>query len=61
MESTVKQVSCRVKETEKFWATDGGKALLRLRGDYISDSQPMNASWKQAAKNADDSRAYLSA
>lgn len=61
MESTVKQVSRRVKGTEKFWSTDGGEALLRLRGDYISDSKPMDAYWKQTAKNADGCRAYLSA
>lgn len=61
MESAVKQVSRRVKGTEKFWSTDGGEALLRLRGDYISDSKPMNAYWEQAAKNADGCRAYLSA
>jgi hypothetical protein len=45
MESTVKQVSRRVKGTEKFWSTNGGEALLRLRGDYLSDSKPMDASW----------------
>lgn len=61
MESTVKQVSRRVKGTEKFWSTEGGEALLRLRGDYISDSEPMNAYWKQTGKNADGCRAYLSA
>lgn len=61
MESTVKQVSRRVKGTEKFWSTDGGEALLRLRGDYISDSKPMDAYWQQTTKNADGCRAYLSA
>lgn len=61
MESTVKQVSRRAKGTQKLWSTEGGKALLRLRGDYISDSEPMNAYWKQTGKNADGCRAYLSA
>ena len=61
MESTVKQVSRRVKGTEKFWSTDGGEALPQLRGDYLSDSEPMNAYWQQTTKNADGSRAYLSA
>jgi hypothetical protein len=61
MESTVKQVSRRVKGTEKFWSTAGGEALLRLRGDYLSDSQPMDAYWQQTEKNANGCRAYLSA
>lgn len=58
MESTVKQVSRRVKGTEKFWSTDGGEALLRLRGDYISDSHPMDTYWQQTANAADGCRTY---
>ena len=61
MESTVKQVSRRVKGTEKFWSTDGGEALLRLRGDYISDSRPIDGYWQHTTKTADGCRAYLSA
>jgi hypothetical protein len=41
MESAVKQVSRRVKGTEKFWSSSGGEAMLRLRGEAISDDQPL--------------------
>lgn len=58
MESTVKQVGKRVKGTEKFWSSEGGEAILQLRGDYLSDSQPMDAYWKQAIANAEGCRAY---
>ncbi|TWU39826.1 hypothetical protein Q31b_31410 [Novipirellula aureliae] len=58
MESTVKQVSRRVKGTEKFWSSEGGEAVLQLRGDYLSDSEPMNAHWQQAIANTDGFRAY---
>lgn len=58
MESTVKQVSRRVKGTEKFWSGEGGEALLQLRGDYLSSSQPMEAHWRLTTRNADGLRAY---
>ena len=45
MESTVKQVSRRVKGSEKFWSTPGAEAVLRLRSSYLSDSQPMATYW----------------
>jgi hypothetical protein len=41
MESTVKQVSCRVKGSEKYWSSSGGEALLRLRGEYLSEDRPL--------------------
>ena len=58
MESTVKQVNQRVKGSEKFWSSDGGEALLRLRGDYISDSRPMDGYWKVAQQNTTGCRNY---
>ncbi|MEM6692102.1 MAG: hypothetical protein AAF664_21920 [Planctomycetota bacterium] len=58
MESTVKQVSRRVKGTEKFWSSEGGEAVLQLRGDYLSDSEPMENHWRQATTNANGFRAY---
>jgi hypothetical protein len=58
MESTVKQVSRRVKGTEKFWSSDGGEAALQLRGDYLSDSDPMDAHWRLAIASANGFRTY---
>lgn len=59
MESTVKQVGRRVKGSEKFWSTAGGEAVLRLRGDYLSDSRPMDGYWQHTMKIANGCRAYL--
>ncbi|MEX1028188.1 MAG: hypothetical protein WD049_09320 [Candidatus Paceibacterota bacterium] len=58
MESSVKQVSRRVKGTEKFWSGEGGEALLQLRGDYLSTSDPMASYWMQAIRDANGLRAY---
>ena len=61
MESSVKQISRRVKGTEKFWSTVGGEALLTLRADYLSDAQPMANYWAQAQSTATGQREYRQA
>lgn len=58
MESTVKQVSRRVKGTEKYWSSTGGEAILRLRGEYLSDDKPMASYWAHRPRQADGTRAY---
>lgn len=58
MESTVKQVSRRVKGTEKFWSSTGGEAILRLRGEYLSDDKPMANYWADRPRHASGTRAY---
>jgi hypothetical protein len=58
IESTVKQVSRRVKGTEKFWSSEGGEALLRLRGDYLSSRRPMDDYWNHVTATANGLRAY---
>jgi len=58
MESMVKQVSRRVKGTEKYWSSPGGEAILRLCGEYLSDDEPMGAYWEQRAHHAPGVRAY---
>lgn len=58
VESTVKQVSRRVKGTEKFWSSAGGEAILRLRGEYLSDDQPMARYWSLRSQHASGTRAY---
>lgn len=58
MESMVKQVSRRVKGTEKFWSSPGGEAILRLCGEHLSDEEPMRAYWNQRSHQAPGLRAY---
>ena len=45
MESTVKQLNQRIKGTEKFWTDAGGEAVLQLKADTLSDSDPLAAFW----------------
>jgi len=58
MESTVKQVSRRVKGTEKYWSSAGGEAILRLRGEYLSEDSPMRSYWTNRSLHATGTRAY---
>lgn len=50
MESTVKQVSRRVKGTEKFWSESGIEALLQLTADELSDDMPLDEFWQNRPK-----------
>jgi hypothetical protein len=45
MESTVKQLNRRIKGTEKFWNDRGGEAMLQMKADTLSDSDPLAAYW----------------
>ena len=45
MESTIKQLSQRIKGTEKFWNQPTAEAILQLRADSLSDSQPLRKFW----------------
>lgn len=45
IESAVKQISTRVKGTDKFWTTTAAEALLQLRADSLSDSRPLDRFW----------------
>jgi hypothetical protein len=58
MESTVKQVSRRVKGSEKYWSSAGGEAMLRLCGEYLSEDEPMEAYWDHRSRHASGTRAY---
>lgn len=61
MESMVKQVSRRVKGTEKYWSTDGSEAIIRLCGEYLCDDDPIDQHWGNRETNADGTRAYRTA
>jgi len=58
MESTIKQLSRRVKGTEKFWTRSHAEAILQLRADYLSDSQPLHGFWKRWRQNLTGSNRY---
>jgi len=58
VESMVKQISRRVKGTEKFWSDDGAEAVIQLRADYLSDGDLMTNYWKRRQAAADGQRHY---
>lgn len=58
MESTIKCVNSRVKGTEKFWSARGGEALLQLRADQLSDSEPLRNYWQRRPHRQSGTRTY---
>lgn len=58
IESTVKLINRRIKGTEKFWQRTTSEAVLQLRADYLSDSNPMAAFWPRYYANQTGSNAY---
>jgi hypothetical protein len=60
VESMVKQISRRVKGTEKFWGEEGAEAVLQLRADYLSDDDIMADFWKRRQTAATGQRPYNS-
>lgn len=57
-ESAVKQINHRVKGTEKFWGEVGAEAILQLRADYLSETQPLTRFWQQRQQTATGQRCY---
>lgn len=58
IESTVKQISRRVKGSEKFWTESGGEALLQLRADQLCDTAPLDTFWLQRPTQATGTRNF---
>ena len=58
MESTVKQVSRRVKGSEKYWSSSGGEAMLRLRGESLCEDKPLHGYFHQRSQHVNGTRAY---
>jgi hypothetical protein len=50
IESTIKQISRRVKGTEKFWSVNADP-MLQLRADTISETTQLDKFWKQRTEN----------
>jgi hypothetical protein len=58
VESTVKLFNRRVKGTEKFWSEEGAEAILQLRSDYLSETEPLNGFWERRQAEATGRRNY---
>lgn len=58
MESTVKLFNRRVKGTEKFWSEEGAEAILQLRADYLSETEPLEEFWRERQASATGRRQY---
>lgn len=61
IESTVKQINQRIKGSEKFWRRDSGEAVLQLRADSLSDSQPLTPFWRRWQSQQTGSNHYRAA
>lgn len=61
IESTVKQINRRIKGSEKFWRQDSGDAVLQLRADFLSDTQPLAAFWPRWHSQQTGSNHYQTA
>jgi hypothetical protein len=58
IESTVKLFNRRLKGTEKFWSEEGAEAILQLRADFLSDTEPVECFWREWQKRATGRRCY---
>ncbi len=57
MESTVKMFNRRVKGTEKFWSEEGAEAILQLRADHLSETEPLTDVLGEQASDGDGATA----
>jgi len=58
VESTVKLFNRRVKGTEKFWSEEGAEAILQLRSDYLSETEPLREFWERRQAEATGQRNF---
>lgn len=58
VESMIKQINRRVKGSEKFWSEPGAEAILQLRADSLSETEPLARFWKQREREARAHRPY---
>jgi hypothetical protein len=52
VESAIKMMNKRVKGSEKFWSDPGAEAMLQLRADYLSETEPMSRFWLEREARA---------
>lgn len=58
IESTIKRINQRVKGSEKFWSEGGAEAILQLRADMLSESDPLAAFWERRQATSSGQRNY---
>ena len=61
VESVIKMINKRVKGSEKFWSESGAEAILQLRADYLSETEPMSRFWLEREAQAVSHRPYRQA
>jgi hypothetical protein len=58
IESTIKRINQRVKGSEKFWSEGGAEAILQLRADTLSETEPLVGFWQRRQAAASGQRTY---
>ena len=58
VESVIKMINRRVKVPEKFWSEPGAEAILQLRADYLSETEPMSRYRLAREEQASSGRPY---
>jgi hypothetical protein len=58
VESMIKPINRRVKGSEKFWSEPGAEAILQLRADCLSETEPLTRFWEQREHEATGQRPY---
>ncbi len=58
IESTIKRINQRVKGSEKFWSESGAEAILQLRADALSETEPLVEFWERRQAAATGQRRY---
>ena len=61
VESVIKMINKRVKGSEKFWSESGAEAILQLRADYLSETEPISRFWLEREAQAVSHRPYRQA
>jgi hypothetical protein len=61
IESTIKRIKQRVKGTEKFWSEAGAEAILQLRADTLSETDPLARFWERRQTAATGERRHSNA
>lgn len=59
IESTNKLLNHRVKGTEKFWSRRGAEAMLQMKADTLSDTNPLDKFWRERPHRMTGRRNYV--
>ena len=58
MESTVKLIHRRIKDSERYWSEEGAEDLLQLTADHLSTRQPLTHFWHSRPHQMTGTRRY---